>query len=201
MQSENVYIGDDKFNRFLEHYSCPTPIEVVKMRFAGAICSPNSNLRPTDVISSIFLENQQPRLSTKAEAELFFRFFMGLWDEMFIEIKTNTLKLAKIEKKNRDNLVNLCIRRADEIERGFVEGFWGGCETLNIPNFAAELVSSLTDLSDVYMILAEKLKKSENTDDILQVIENTDKTVEKTFSFLIENMVIPNISKLERNVN
>ncbi|MBQ2883811.1 MAG: hypothetical protein IJE43_08585 [Alphaproteobacteria bacterium] len=201
MQSENVYIGDDKFNRFLEHYSCPTPIEVVKMRFAGAICSPNSNLRPTDVISSIFLENQQPRLSTKAEAELFFRFFMGLWDEMFIEIKTNTLKLSKIEKKNRDNLVNLCIRRADEIERGFVEGFWGGCETLNIPNFAAELVSSLTDLSDVYMILAEKLKKSENTDDILQVIENTDKTVEKTFSFLIENMVIPNISKLERNVN
>ena len=201
MQSENVYIGDDKFNRFLEHYSCPTPIEVVKMRFAGAICSPNSNLRPTDVISSIFLENQQPRLSTKAEAELFFRFFMGLWDEMFIEVKTNTLKLSKIEKKNRDNLVNLCIRRADEIERGFVEGFWGGCETLNIPNFAAELVSSLTDLSDVYMILAEKLKKSENTDDILQVIENTDKTVEKTFSFLIENMVIPNISKLERNVN
>ena len=49
--------------------------------------------------------------------------------------------------------------------------------------------------------MAEKLKKSENTDDILQVIENTDKTVEKTFSFLIENMVIPNISKLERNVN
>ena len=201
MQSENIYIGDDKFNRFLEHYACPTPIEVVKMRFAGAICSPNSNLRPTDVISSIFLENQQPRLTTKAEAELFFKFFMGLWDEMFIEIKTNTLKLSKIEKKNREDLIKLCERRADEIERGFVEGFWGGCETLNIPNFAAELISSLTDMSDVYMILAEKLKKSENIDDILPVIKNTDKTVEKTFNFLIENMVLPNISKLQRSVN
>jgi hypothetical protein len=201
MQSENVYIGDDKFNRFLEHYACPTPIEIVKMRFAGAICSPNSNLRPTDVISSIFLEDQQPRLTTKAEAALFFKFFMGLWDEMFIEVKTNTLKLSKIEKKNREDLIDLCIKRADEIERGFVEGFWGGCETLNIPNFAAELISSLTDMSDVYMILAEKLKKSENIEDILPVIKNTDKTVEKTFNFLIENMVLPNISKLQRSVN
>ena len=201
MQSENVYIGDDKFNRFLEHYACPTPIEIVKMRFAGAICSPNSNLRPTDVISSIFLEDQQPRLTTKTEAELFFKFFMGLWDEMFIEVKTNTLKLSKIEKKNREDLIDLCIKRADEIERGFVEGFWGGCETLNIPNFAAELISSLTDMSDVYMILAEKLKKSENIEDILPVIKNTDKTVEKTFNFLIENMVLPNISKLQRSVN
>jgi hypothetical protein len=60
---------------------------------------------------------------------------------------------------------------------------------------------SLTDLADVYIILAEKLKKSENIDDILPVIKNTDKTVEKTFNFLIENMVIPNISKLQRNVN
>ena len=56
-------------------------------------------------------------------------------------------------------------------------------------------------MSDVYMILAEKLKKSENIDDILPVIKNTDKTVEKTFNFLIENMVLPNISKLQRSVN
>ena len=39
---------------------------------------------------------------------LFFKFFMGLWDEMFMEIKTNTLKLSKIEKKNREDLIILC---------------------------------------------------------------------------------------------
>ena len=75
MQSENVYIGDDKFQRFLDHYNCPAPLGVVKLRFAGAVCSPNPNLRPTDVIASLFAENMQPRLTTKNEAELFFKFF------------------------------------------------------------------------------------------------------------------------------
>ena len=75
MKSENKYIGDDKFIKFLEHYNCPAPLEVVKLRFAGAICSPNSELRPTDVIASFWENNQAPRLETKNEAELFFKFF------------------------------------------------------------------------------------------------------------------------------
>ena len=36
MQSENKYLGDEKFKKFLEHYKCPTPLAVVKMKFAGA---------------------------------------------------------------------------------------------------------------------------------------------------------------------
>ena len=76
MKSENKYIGDDKFKKFLEHYNCPTPLDVVKLRFAGAICSPNTDLRPTDVIASLWENNQAPRLETKNEAELFFKFFM-----------------------------------------------------------------------------------------------------------------------------
>lgn len=77
MQTENQYIGDDKFTKMLEHYQCPTPLEVVKMRFAGALCSPNLELRPTDVISSFWPSGQAPRLETKSEADLFFKF---LWD-------------------------------------------------------------------------------------------------------------------------
>ena len=88
MQSENEYIGDDKFKNFLNHYECPTSLEVVKLKFAGAICSPNLNLRPTDVISSFWEQNKQPRLETKKEAELFFKFFMGLWDNIFDKIRT-----------------------------------------------------------------------------------------------------------------
>ena len=110
MQIENTYIGDDKFKRFLEHYNCPTDIEEVKLKFAGAICSPNKDLRPTDVISSLFRDNQQPRLETKSEAELFFKFFMGLWDEMFIQIKTDKLPddmiLPTSVYANKDELSN-----------------------------------------------------------------------------------------------
>lgn len=201
MQSENVYIGDDKFQKFLDHYQCPTPLHVVKFKFAGAICSPNNNLRPTDVISSLFLEDKQPRLTTKNEAELFFKFFMGLWDEMFEIVKTNTLELPSFHKKAKNDLIELCHHRAEIIELGFVEGFWGGCDNLNIPQFAAELINSLSDLAEVYDMLAKKLEQAEKVEDILPVILNTDKTVEKSLSFLIEHLVLPHIVKLQRNLN
>lgn len=201
MQSENIYIGDDKFKRFLEHYACPAPLEVVKLRFAGAICSPNENLRPTDVIASLFSEHAQPRLKTKAEAEYFFKFFMGLWDEMFLAIKTNTLKLSPVKKADKKDLGSVCLKRQAELEDGFIEGFWGGMNTLNIPKFAAELIASLSDMAGVYGILAKKLSKPEDANDIYQVIFNTDATVEKTLSFLIEHLTLPHIAKLERSVN
>ena len=41
MQSQNKYIGDDKMQKMLDHYHCEMPLEAVKMRFAGAVCSPN----------------------------------------------------------------------------------------------------------------------------------------------------------------
>ena len=203
MQNENVYIGDDKFQRFLDHYQCPTPLNLVKLKFAGAICSPNANLRPTDVITSLFLEENQPRLITKGEAELFFKFFMGLWDEMFVVIRTNTLELPLYTGQHDDAnaLIELCRARALQIEMGFAEGFWGGCHTLNIPQFVAELLSSLADLADVYNSLALKLEQKEDPKVIFSVIQNTDKTVKKTLHFLIEHFVLPNISKLERMVN
>ena len=203
MQSENVYIGDEKFQRFLDHYNCPTPLYTAKLKFAGAICSPNADLRPTDVIASLFPENMQPRLATKTEAELFFKFFMGLWDEMFAQIRTNTLELPRFDGDSHDRnaLEDWCRNRADQVEFGFVEGFWGGCEQLSIPNFAAELVSSLSDMAEAYAALAKKLQQAENTDDIFKVILNTDKMVEKTFKFLIEHLVLPHIQQMQRQVN
>lgn len=203
MQSENVYIGDDKFQRFLDHYACPTKLMTVKFKFAGAICSPNANLRPTDVISSLFPEDNQPRLETKAEAELFFKFFMGLWDKMFVQIRTNTLSLPNYKgKKDESNaLAAFCRERAEMIELGFVEGFWGGCSTLNIPQFAAELISSMSDIAEAYAILAEKLEKGEKSEDVWQVVQNTDSIVTKTLKFLIEHLVLPHIANLERKVN
>lgn len=203
MQSENVYIGDDKFQKFLDHYNCPTPLLTVKLKFAGAISSPNPDLRPTDVIASLFYEDNQPRLVTKKEAELFFKFFMGLWDEMFIVVRTNTLKLPAFsgDKSNKDALSAFCNSRANAVELGFVEGFWGGLESLNIPKFAAELISSLSDLAGVYTRLSQRLDRQENPKDVYQVMQNTDQTVEKTLSFLIEHFVLPHIEKLQRVLN
>ena len=199
MKSENKYIGDDKFKKFLEHYSCPAPLNLVKWRFAGSICSPNMELRPTDVISSLWEEGRAPRLETKKEAELFFQFFMGLWDEVFQNVAENSLKLSPVSAS--DDLLKTCEMRYEEIEQGFVEGFWGGLQDAKIPAFVAEVVDSLTALSEAYRTMVGKINPESDNKAIYEAIVRCDKMAEKTIGFLIENYVLPRINDLRRVVN
>lgn len=199
MKSENKYIGDDKFKKFLEHYSCPAPLNLVKWRFAGSICSPNMELRPTDVISSLWEEGRAPRLETKKEAELFFQFFMGLWDEVFQNVAENSLKLSPVSAS--DDLLKTCEMRYEEIEQGFVEGFWGGLQDAKIPAFVAEVVDSLTALSEAYRTMVGKINPESDNNAIYEAILRCDKMAEKTIGFLIENYVLPRINDLRRVVN
>ena len=199
MKSENEYIGDDKFKKFLEHYSCPTPLDLVKWRFAGSICSPNLNLRPTDVISSLWENNQAPRLETKKEAELFFKFFMGLWDEMFAQIANNSLKFGTISES--DNLTEICLLRYEELEYGFIEGFWGGEESAKVPAFVADLSDSLTALAEAYKSMVAKINPEKENKAIFEAVIRCDKMAEKSINFLIERYVLPRINDLKRVVN
>lgn len=199
MKSENEYIGDDKFKKFLEHYDCQMPLEVVKLRFAGAICSPNSDLRPTDVISSLWEENKTPRLQTKGEADLFFKFFMGLWDEMFVLVAQNEITLPRFNKK--ENAEELCHIRYEQVELGFVEGFWGGLEDLKIPAYIAEVVDSLSRMALLYKDLAQKARTGTKDKNIFDAVADCDRMVGKSLSFLIENYALPHIEELKRTVN
>ena len=201
MESQNKYIGDESFKKFLEHYTCPTPLAVVKMKFAGAICSPTMDLRPTDVISSFWEQRKAPRLETKNEAELFFKFFMGLWDEVFEQVKINKIKLSHVKLSGKEDILKACAERFEEVEGGYVEGFWGGKDDFKLPAFVAEMIDSLTELSGVYNTLAKKLDKAENLDEILNTFHYTDKMVEKAISFIIENSVLPRIESLQRAMN
>lgn len=191
----NKYIGDEAFVKMLEHYSCPTPLNVIKMRFGGAICSPNLKLRPADVIASFWEEGKTPRLETKAEADLFFKFFMGLWDEVFAQVTANKLELRKCDDKN---ISSYCEKRYDEVEQGFVEGFFGGEENLKMTGYLAEIVDSLSELALVYNKIGAKGEDSAATWD---AVHNTDKMVNRAIAFIIENSVLPRIDDLKRKVN
>lgn len=198
MQSQNKYIGDDKFQKMLEHYQCPTPISIIKMRFAGAICSPNMDLRPADVISSLWPKEQEPRLQTKEEAELFFKFFMGLWDEIFNQIKLNQINIESFKKSDPLFLAELCQKRYNEIEQGYMEGFWGGKQDLEIPAYIAEIVDSLSDLAKLYLTLGIRAEQEKDLNNLTDTIKHTDKMVNRSIAFIIENMVLPKIDDLKQ---
>lgn len=200
MESQNKYIGDDKFQKMLEHYNCPTPLNVIKMRFIGSICSPNLELRPTDVISSFWPEGQEPRLQTKDEADLFFKFFMGAWDDAFEKVKNNKIKLSSF-KTDKESLQKVCQDRFDELESGFLEGFWGGRQDLQVPAYVAEIIDSMSEIAGVYNTLYKKLDKNPNLDEIANTVKYSDKMAEKAISFVIENSVLPRIESLKREVN
>lgn len=191
----NKYIGDEAFTKMLEHYSCPTPLNVIKMRFCGAICSPNMKLRPADVISSFWPEGASPRLETKAEADLFFKFFMGLWDEMFALVVASKVKLPPLSESD---ISVYCQKRYDEIELGFVEGFFGGEDNLQIPGFIAQVVDSISELA----LACQKIgSKGDGSKSVWEAIWHTEKVVEKSFAFIIENSVLPRIDQIKRQVN
>lgn len=198
MKSENKYIGDDKFKKFLEHYGCAAPLEVIKLRFAGAICSPNTDLRPTDVISSFWPEGKEPRLETKNEADLFFKFFMGLWDEMFAAVEENRLKLSPFDEK--DDIKTICQNRFEQVELGFVEGFFGGQENLKIPAFIAEVVDSLSRMALLYQNIAKTSETAQKHENVLNAVSDCDKTVVKSLAFIVENYALPHIDSLRRSV-
>lgn len=200
MKSENKYIGDDSFAKMLQHYGCKMPLAVVKMRFIGSICSPNLELRPSDVIASLWEDGQSPRLETKEEAELFFKFFMGLWDEMFELVSDNKVKLSKY-KNNQEGIAKICPLRFEEVEWGFVEGFWGGKDDLKVQAYIAEMIDSLSELSSVYNKLSKKLDSNDKLDEISKTLVYTDAMVEKAIAFIIENSVLPRIESLTRTVN
>ena len=201
MKSQNEYIGDDSFVKMLEHYRCSMPLNVIKMRFAGSICSPNLELRPTDVISSFWPKGQEPRLETKKEAELFFKFFMGLWDDIFTAVKVNKIRLEKIKADSQEALKEACLSRYDEIEVGFIEGFWGGKENLQLPAYLAEMIDSLSDLAALYARLADKIDVADSLEAVSSAVHHTDRMVEKAIDFIIENSVLPRIEELKRTVN
>ena len=95
----------------------------------------------------------------------------------------------------------MCQLRYEELELGFVEGFWGGQNDLKLPAFLAEIIDSLSQMSEVYATLIKKLESNTNISDVRKMFLATDKMAEKAIAFIIENSVLPRIENLQRTVN
>lgn len=62
----------------------------------------------------------------------------------------------------------------------------------------AELIDSLSDLAALYLTLAGRLEKETNIENLIAAVKNTDKTVNRAISFIIENTVLPRMTEPHR---
>jgi len=205
MASKNKYIGDVSLEKMLEHYECKAPLHLIKMRFIGGICSFSEELKPADIIASFWEIGKEPRLETKSEADLFFKFFMGLWFKQFDKVKKNEVKLKSFLRLESAESISLCLQtRLEEIEYGFIEGFWGGKNDVKMPSFVAELIDSLSDISKFYGKLLKNIKddiSDEDKEAIIKSISQADAMFNKAVNNLIEHVVIPRMSVIVEKSN
>jgi hypothetical protein len=194
MAIKTRYIGDAAFVRLLGYYNCPTPFHVVKMRILGGIASPNKNLAPIMVFSSFWTENTEPKLQTKKEAEIFFSSFMGLWDKMAKCQTVSKVKLTNFSRPiNSLQLQKILLTRTEEVDFGFVEGFWGGLSNVDIPQIVGQLIDSISETAEVYSDMLKEVRKNPNDDEeklsnAYKNIEIYDKTIERAMSALLRTM-------------
>ena len=166
------YIGDAGVAKFLDQYKSQTPFYVVRMRVFGALASPNKDLLPVMVVASFWPEDEFPKFVTKDEAETFFSTFMGLWQRMEKTVAAGQKilsargKLATVEEAKE-----ALLRRVEEIDAGFIEGFWGGQEDMKMPSATAALIDGLADEAESYSALLEDVSTwSDYSDNMRQAL-------------------------------
>jgi len=140
------YLGDAAVSKCLSRYDSHTPFDVAFMRFMGAQASPNKDLLPVMVIASFWPEESFPSFEQKEEASLFFSHFMGLWrradDKPLLRTKVRYTDAALFRQTLQ--------QRIEELEYGFIEGFWGGVDDLDMPSATAALIDGIGDQVQAY---------------------------------------------------
>ena len=116
-------------------YGCPAPFHVVRMRFWGAIASPLPDVLPAKIIEGLWTAGSPP-LKDTSEAEQFFRSLLGLWNHMArFQTGSPPLQLMKVSGfETRELLHGAAKHRVEELYDGFMRGFTGGHEAIDVPN-------------------------------------------------------------------
>lgn len=138
------YSGDGPLKRFLERYDCPAPFHVVRMRFWGEIVSPSFQTSPIKTIQGLWPDGL-PAFGDNEEANAFFQTLMGLWNNVArFQDGSPPLKLQKVGNiDTRDALYAAAKLRVEELHDGFMHGFTGGNQQIDVPPGVGDLLKRL----------------------------------------------------------
>ncbi len=141
---KSTYAGDGAIQKLLSRYGCPTPFHVVRMRFWGEIVSPAQKVSPVKTIEALWPAGL-PTFDSAEEANAFFQALMGLWNHLAgYQGGSPSLKLTKVGAINsREGLHAAAKIRVEELYEGFVRGFTGGQEDLDVPAGVGDLLTRI----------------------------------------------------------
>lgn len=136
------YAGDAALKRLLEQYRCPAPFHVVRMRFWGEIVSPSLKASPIKTIGSLW-PNGLPTFKDGEEANAFFQALMSLWNNV-ARFQDGSLRLQKVDKLDtREALHAAAKQRVEELLDGFMHGFTGGNQEIDVPPGVGDLLARI----------------------------------------------------------
>jgi hypothetical protein len=141
---KSLYAGDGAIQKLLNRYDCPTPFHVVRMRFWGEIVSPAQKVSPVKTIESLWPEGL-PTFDSAEEANAFFQALMGTWNHLAgYQSGSRSLKLTKVGAVDtREGLHAAAKIRVEELYEGFMRGFTGGQEDLDVPAGVGDLLTRI----------------------------------------------------------
>lgn len=132
------YVGDARVRKLLREYGCPTPFHAVRTRLLGNIATPRLDASPLQVIQKLW-GDELPEFEDVGGANALFQAMMTLWNHLAKhQSQSKPFRLVREPSKiARDNLLELCRTRTEEIE-GFVDGLFGNDESVDLPERAVE---------------------------------------------------------------
>jgi hypothetical protein len=114
------------------------------MRFWGEIISPAQKVSPVAAIEGLW-PAELPTFDSAEEANEFLQAFIGLWNHLTAyQDGSSPLKLIKVGGINtREGLYAATKTRVEELHEGFMRGFTGGQEDLDVPAGVGDLLTRI----------------------------------------------------------
>lgn len=138
---------DEEVRALLERYHCPVPFHEVCTRFLGNIATPAMSASPIKMVQDLW-GSELPAFDTiDAANELIGALVMGLWNRLTRHQERNApFRLTRLDvAATREGLAALALIRRQELD-GFVEGLFGGQESVDLPERAHRGLNVLAEM-------------------------------------------------------
>jgi hypothetical protein len=166
-------VSDEQIRGLLKRYACPVPFHEIRTRFLGNIASPAMNASPMEAVKRLWNDDLPEFESTEEAKELIGALVMGLWNQLAkhqeraAPFRLTRLTTAAVPQ----GVENLARIRRQELD-GFVEGFFGSEESVDIPERAHRGMDTLGNIRALFASL-EDVTKDETRAGALKNAETT----------------------------